>query len=124
MWDAGHGQTGQEALDDELMSRRAMDDATNKAKLVNSKESDGAESSKTSATVALPNLIQQLLKNCGKRSLAALRSLETGAKPVDNHDDQVTDAAVNLLLHFQRLLIVRLYAADGVDYAAHQLLSR
>lgn len=65
-----------------MVSQRAIDDAANKAKLLSaSTTSAGADDTVDSlapGTVPLSQLVQQLLKNCNRQSMAALRALHDG----------------------------------------------
>ncbi len=65
-----------------MVSQRAIDDAANKAKLLSasttSAGADDAVDSLAPGTVPLSQLVQQLLKNCNRQSMAALRALHDG----------------------------------------------
>ena len=77
-------------------------------------------SSQAAASVPLPQLVQQLLKNLSQQSLGALQRLMGDEAPL-----AANDSGLDLLLQFQRLLLVRLYSQkSGHLDAAQALLSR
>ena len=105
----------------ELVSQRAIDDAANKAKLM-STEDFGDSGACPPGAVPLPQLVQQLLKNCSQQSLAAMRTVEGSLSPEESIPS-ASDPGISLLLQFQRLLLMRIYSPP-VDHAAHSLLTR
>ena len=100
------------------LTQRAIDDAANKAKL---RTPEAASNQFTSASVPLPQLVHQLLRNFSQQSLNALRNIgccdETEETP-----SVANDPGLQLLLQFQRLLLIRLYSEDSFNVAASGLL--
>lgn len=95
-----------------------MDDAANKAKL---RPAEDKTNQSTSTTVPLPQLVRQLLKNFSQQSLSALRSI--GCRTESEVLPAITDPGLQLLLQFQRLLLVRLYSEESsLHLAANGLL--
>ncbi len=100
------------------LTQRAMDDAANKAKL---RPPDDKANQFTSTTVPLPQLVRQLLKNFSQQSLSALQNI--GCRNEIEVQPSVNDPSLQLLLQFQRLLLVRLYSEEpSVNVTASGLL--
>lgn len=98
------------------LTQRAMDDAANKAKL---RTPEGAPNQLTSTSVPLPQLVRQLLKNFSQQSLSTLRNIGSYS---EEPSTIVNDPGLQLLLQFQRLLMIRLYSEDSFNHAASGLL--
>jgi hypothetical protein len=98
------------------LTQRAIDDAANKAKL---RSPEGAPNQLTSTSVPLPQLVRQLLKNFSQQSLSTLRNIGSYS---EEPSTIANDPGLQLLLQFQRLLIIRLYSEDSFNHAASGLL--
>lgn len=98
------------------LTQRAMDDAANKAKL---RTPEGAPNQLTSTSVPLPQLVRQLLKNFSQQSLITLRNIGCC---IEEPSPVANDPSLQLLLQFQRLLMIRLYSEDSFNLAASGLL--
>lgn len=69
----------------------------------------------------LPQLVRQLLKNFSQQSLTALRNI--GCNSEIEVQSTITDPGLQLLLQFQRLLLIRLYSEElTFDVAVSGLL--
>jgi hypothetical protein len=100
------------------LTQRAMDDAANKAKL---RTPEAVSNQFTSSSVPLPQLVHQLLRNFSQQSLSALRNIG-GCDETEETPPVASDPGLQLLLQFQRLLLIRLYSEDSFNVAASGLL--
>lgn len=81
----------------------------------------GAQSA---GSVPLPKLVEQLLKNCSLQSLAALKATESDQQAHNSGAGLGADPGLNLLLQFQRLLLLKLYSTTDFQHAANSFLTR
>ena len=94
-----------------------MGDAANKAKL---RTPEDKTNQFTSTSVPLPQLVRQLLKNFSQQSLSALRNIGCRSELLQ---PSINDPSLQLLLQFQRLLLMRLYSEETpANVAASGLL--
>lgn len=92
---------------------RVLDEAANKAKL---RTLESNTILLASSTVPLPQLVRQLLKNFSQQSLTALRNIAN--KSENEFPGTTMDPGLQLLLRFQRLLLIRLYSEESPIHPA------
>ena len=101
------------------LSRRTMDDTNNKAhpSLI------GTNDNFTLAFVPLPQLVYQLLKNCSQQSVIALQNVGAWIEAQEGHPNN--DPVLNLLITFQRLLLIRMFSEkELINPSSNRILSR